>query len=148
MVCLDASSEMVVKSAHDEGTQEYIDAEQRVCERLRERGGHPGNVLQRCCEGEYDDVGMTIEDLKRNRPPFPPLYLCVLLILLLSASSALEFWQPLKQYMFLKMMTVFVYFKAVGEGNQSYGDVASPDALHSLLTSRMAYARRCCDVTL
>lgn len=42
LVCLDSSSSTVVKSAHDEQTQPFIDAEKRVYERFDECGGHPG----------------------------------------------------------------------------------------------------------
>lgn len=58
LVCLDSSSNTVVKSAHDEHTQPFIDAERRIYERFHECGGHPGILTYL---GVHDQTSMRLQ---------------------------------------------------------------------------------------
>jgi len=45
MVCLDESSQTVVKSPHGEEDEKAIAIERRIYERISEHGGHKGLVI-------------------------------------------------------------------------------------------------------
>lgn len=63
LVCLDSTSNTVVKSAHDAQTQPFIDAEKRIYERLDERGGHAG-VLKYF--GAHDESSIRLQYAAKN----------------------------------------------------------------------------------
>ena len=42
MVCLDAASQTVIKTPHDETHADSLQVERRIYERFQERGGHDG----------------------------------------------------------------------------------------------------------
>nr|POE99490.1 megakaryocyte-associated tyrosine-protein kinase [Quercus suber] len=52
LICLDATSQTIVKSAHDVKTQPHLDAERRIYERFTQRGSHPSLLTYL---GPYDD---------------------------------------------------------------------------------------------
>ena len=62
MVCLDKSSQTIVKSPPEERLKDYIDVERKIYERFSEHSGHTG-ILRYC--GPYE-LGIRLEFASNN----------------------------------------------------------------------------------
>ncbi|EUC40890.1 hypothetical protein COCMIDRAFT_107621 [Bipolaris oryzae ATCC 44560] len=58
MVCLDAASQTIIKTPHDETHADSLQVERRIYERFEERGGHEGLLRY---HGPFDRFGIRLE---------------------------------------------------------------------------------------